>query len=147
MTDSDRQLFECYTRRRSVLVAMGFDSYAEYLRSDLWKTIRKTVLKRDRFRCRCCRGKATEAHHREYTEESLSGLDTSTIVSVCRACHVSSEFDGIKKVPVSIANNRMNQKARALRNADAGRSHTGYRKCRARCSRAYALAQGITRAP
>ena len=87
-----------YRERNRILNSMGFSSYAEYLKSDLWKSISKACKDRSP-QCECCRHmKATEAHHRKYTLESLTTCNHD-LVSLCEQCHESIEFkkNGEKK--------------------------------------------------
>ena len=73
--------------RKHVLENMGFQSYDEYLKSDLWKFIRGRVFRRDGELCRGCRQPATQGHHRRYGYRELMGFDITHIESLCAACH------------------------------------------------------------
>ncbi|MGB8028149.1 MAG: hypothetical protein WCF30_00665 [Terracidiphilus sp.] len=75
--------------------------YLEYLRSTLWKNIRKRILKRDGSACRRCGGKATEVHHRSYSEAVLAGNDDAQLASICEGCHNIVTFDdsGARRSP------------------------------------------------
>ena len=59
-------------------------NYYEYLKSDEWKKLRKSVLRRDNELC-ICGGKATEVHHKTYARVGNEPL--SDLVSLCRNCH------------------------------------------------------------
>jgi hypothetical protein len=61
--------------------------YAKYLASDLWKTIRARVLRRDFNICRRCGDLAEQVHHRNYLSRTLAGEDDSALVSLCVSCH------------------------------------------------------------
>lgn len=86
-----------YEERDSVLLAIGFASYAEYLNSRKWAQIRNRVLTK-RGKCACCGEPATEVHHKDYRQETMIGADISGLVPVCSACHDIAEFnsDGSK---------------------------------------------------
>ena len=90
-----------YRERNRILKAMGFPSYAAYLQSDLWKSIRRRVLESNP-KCSACGRPATQAHHRSYRKPDLDGRDLSRIYAVCASCHRTSEFragDGAKLNP------------------------------------------------
>jgi 5-methylcytosine-specific restriction endonuclease McrA len=65
----------------------GISSYEDYLRSDLWKSIRTKVLTRANFECACCSRRATQVHHRDYRPRVLSGQDLSPLIPLCAECH------------------------------------------------------------
>lgn len=69
-----------------------YASYEEYLASDLWQHIRKTVWKRDRGRCRACRAKGSDVHHLSYETEVMEGKRLDLLVLLCRPCHKRVEF-------------------------------------------------------
>jgi hypothetical protein len=76
-----------YDQRDEILREIGFASYAEYLASDLWKSIYGRVMTRTRRVCmRCGRG-ARHVHHTKYTRENLLGHDRRTLWPVCTRCH------------------------------------------------------------
>lgn len=81
---------------RFVLKSYGFQSYAEYLRSDLWLSVRTKVL--DGATCNCgCGKKPDQVHHKVYTEANLLGISHRGLVAVHRDCHHGIEFqDGVK---------------------------------------------------
>jgi hypothetical protein len=96
-------MFE-YCVRDAVLKRIGFNSYAEYLKSDLWKSIRRQVIKQspDCFRC----GKNAEhVHHRSYSFDVMIGRKNNELVSTCSICHRNAEYDELgKKKTLSEAN-------------------------------------------
>jgi hypothetical protein len=75
------------------LSSLGFSSYREYLKSDLWKTIRKRVVRRDGGKCRVCEAKAQCVHHVRYKKSTLIGNGDKWLVSLCHDCHHAVEFD------------------------------------------------------
>lgn len=85
-------------RRRVFLLALGFSSYARYLASDLWLTIRAKAMESAGGKCARCGGDATQVHHTEYSYEALRGDRPKTLVALCRVCHKFIEFhpDGRK---------------------------------------------------
>jgi len=96
-----QKAFKSYRARDRKLKKLGFPSYAEYLASDLWKSIRARVFKRDGHKCRACGKPAANAHHYTYSRPGLAGLKIGTIWSLCRSCHKFIEFnqDGTKAHP------------------------------------------------
>ena len=82
-----------YDRRNAILLEMGFASYAEYLESELWRKIRRTVLC-DGNACLVCGKPANQVHHTKYTLANLSGESLEGMVPICRDCHQTIEFNG-----------------------------------------------------
>jgi hypothetical protein len=80
-----------YRERNRILRSMGYASYAEYLKSELWQGIRARVLAQSR-QCYVCGGYANQAHHRSYREPDLDGRDLRRIFPICHACHETLEF-------------------------------------------------------
>lgn len=81
-----------YDKRNVILVQLGYDNYAQYLRSDKWKCIRMRTLSRDEATCVICGKKANTVHHLEYSEENLSGADLTGLYSLCAGCHRQVEI-------------------------------------------------------
>lgn len=96
-----------YLRRSVNLRKLGFETYSEYLQSDLWKSIRQWVLKRDRYICRRCKGRAWQVHHKKYVMKAMNGTNLGLLVSLCGDCHKFCEWDGNRKVMPSRANHRI----------------------------------------
>jgi hypothetical protein len=80
-----------YSIRDKILKDMGFHSYYSYLKSDLWKSIRKTVLDRDGYQCTCCGKQAECVHHVRYDSDTLSGRTIKWLKSLCNKCHKKIE--------------------------------------------------------
>ena len=98
----DRNL-EAYARRNRTLLELGFRSYQDYLRSDLWQAIRLRILGGWQRECRC--GKtAFEVHHTSYSRAVLLGEDQSGLLPVCRECHQRAEYSGCRKRPLAKVN-------------------------------------------
>lgn len=49
-----------------------------------WAATRRRVLKRDRYRCQGCGGRASEVHHAIPGRE-----DDASLVSLCHPCHAA----------------------------------------------------------
>lgn len=81
-------------KRNEILQEMGFDSYRDYLNSELWCQIRDHIFLIKGRKCCCCGKKATTIHHAKYTEESLDGSSHSDLFPVCGACHNKIHFKG-----------------------------------------------------
>jgi hypothetical protein len=70
------------------LKSIGFDSYAEYLKSPLWASIRSRVYASKGRMCLDCKTRrATQIHHRQYDLTTLKGDTLNYLVPVCRQCH------------------------------------------------------------
>lgn len=86
-----------YYERNTILEKMGFKTYHDYLKSDLWKSIRERVFSECGSDCFVCANRAFQAHHEYYTEANLRGRTLTHIRPICRECHDIIEFDcGIK---------------------------------------------------
>ena len=72
---------------------LGFASYDAYLKSSLWRRIRRRVLKRDESKCRRCKGTADLVHHLSYAIAALRGDADHLLVSLCDGCHNFIELD------------------------------------------------------
>ena len=90
---------DSYTRRTEVLLALGYRTYGDYLRSRLWKSIRKMVYNALGNSCQTCGQKASCIHHLDYSRDTLMGYRFDSLVPLCRACHERVEFkqDGSKR--------------------------------------------------
>jgi hypothetical protein len=78
---------------------LASEDYEKYLRSALWRRIKKRVLTRDGGWCLCCGGKGTVVHHRSYAPEVMRGEDDEQLATVCDGCHDIIHFcdDGSKR--------------------------------------------------
>lgn len=91
-----RILAEC--RERLQLRAEGKlpeveQDYQSYLRSSLWRRIKRRVLKRDQRVCGCCGGEGKVVHHRSYAPEVMEGKADDMLATVCAGCHAIMHFD------------------------------------------------------
>lgn len=99
-----------YEKRDLNLLAMGYRSYGEYLKSDLWKTTRAQVLGFFGDKCHFCGRDAEEVHHSNYNLETLKGQGLYALFSlypVCKECHTAGEYHGKDKVKPMTATKRM----------------------------------------
>ena len=89
-----------YERRNAALLELGFKDYKQYLRSKLWKSIRRTQLALEPL-CYGCGRKSNQIHHTVYKIEVLTGKSTEGLVSTCARCHRWCEFtrNGFKRSP------------------------------------------------
>lgn len=94
--------------RSEILQSLGFNSYSEYLASDLWKSIRARVLDKADHKCRRCEKPATQVHHRSYCLAAMVGQDLSLLVACCSGCHKMAEFHANgTKAQRSVANRKL----------------------------------------
>ncbi len=85
-----------YHYRSLNLLEIGFSSYDPgYMKSPLWKRIRRRVFKRDKGRCVLCGVKRPkmEPHHLSYSVAILLGKRLSEIQLLCPDCHQRIEGD------------------------------------------------------
>ena len=81
-----------YGYRDDNLRVLGFKSYSEYLRSALWKSIRKRVIDTGPPECaKCLKRKATQVHHRSYDPATLRGDSILSLTKLCGGCHRRAE--------------------------------------------------------
>lgn len=115
-----------YRTRANALKQIGFESYAAYLRSELWGRIRRLVFKRDGKLCRACGEEACQVHHRSYSARVLLGLDLGQLWSVCADCHGWAEIasDGNRR-GLKAANERLDRRAQALKRSHASLAEEG----------------------
>ena len=102
--------FSAYEDRNRELGLLGFDSYDEYLNSQLWDLIRRSVLYRDHCECRnlyCpnaprakrkAKPRRKQVHHLGYTRATLLGINPAALVTLCTTCHRKCEFCGKRKL-------------------------------------------------
>lgn len=95
-----------YVARNKLLKHLGFESYEAYLASDLWKSIRERVMKKDGFKCRICGDRAVLVHHNLYRRRELLGQSIKGMRSLCSRCHKDIEFSDGAKVSLPEASNR-----------------------------------------
>ncbi len=93
--------------RQNILYSLGFNTYENYLNSELWGTIRTRVFERDGHKCISCHSWATQVHHTNYSKDTMTGQDISGLISVCRNCHKMAEFNGKQKTSIYEANRRI----------------------------------------
>lgn len=90
---------QSYESRNLILRKMGFRSYAEYLKSDLWKRVRASMFKRKDRLCYICSDPAYTGHHNRYRESDLNGETIKHLHPICEKCHdrIELEPDGSKR--------------------------------------------------
>jgi hypothetical protein len=85
---------DCYQERNRLLREhLGFDTYAQYLGSPLWKEIKQRGFREHGRFCRVCSKYASVLHHLSYDLVKLKGTRLDRLVPVCDICHHAIEFD------------------------------------------------------
>ena len=117
---------ECYEERDRVLFCLGFKSYPEYLKSDLWERVKNLAFAEHGKDCFVCGRRATVLHHVSYSASVLVGEDLSKIIPLCHKCHgfIEVDKDGHK---------RSLEGANALLGFGSGRKHKPRRKRHKKC--------------
>ena len=101
-----------YATRNELLIAFGYRTYKQYLKSDEWKAMRARVFEQYQ-ECICCTTSAQVVHHVKYDSATLLGLHTLNLAPLCRACHERMEIDEAgDKAALSRANTLMFEMAR-----------------------------------
>lgn len=93
----------CYEARKVQLIKLGYKNYAEYLESELWQSIKKSLLRRHKL-CVICGNSSVVLHHLSYDADTLLGVTSHCLVSLCNPCHAKIEFDNGKKRTIKQAN-------------------------------------------
>ena len=103
-TASDTQLRDlavtnAYARRNSILSRIGYQNYQHYLKSPLWRSIKRRVYEKQGPDCLACGRFASQVHHRFYSEKNLSGQTLAGLIPICSTCHKQAERrpDGSKR--------------------------------------------------
>ena len=93
----------------------GFSCYADYLKSDMWKRIRSSVIRRDKGKCQCCMKPAQCVHHIDYKLKTMIGTNTTSLISLCHECHHAIEFEcGMKLGDDCVSLKRQNLDSRMI---------------------------------
>lgn len=102
-----------YQSRNQIVHQLGFRSYAAYLKSKLWKSIRRKVFARKGRKCAACRiERATQVHHERYDFATLSGKTIDYLHPVCWDCHRDIEMNHGQKRSFGDSQSRFHQKRR-----------------------------------
>jgi hypothetical protein len=84
-----------YTVRNEILTNLGLGSYKEYLKTQLWSSIRERVLKKYNYKCRVCGEATNTVHHIAYNEDIMLGISIDDLIVLCKTHHMLVEFDVI----------------------------------------------------
>ena len=90
--------------RSAILHRLGYSSYAKYLKSPLWKSIKQRVYAKYGASCQLCgMSIGVTLHHQSYTEANLSGRSLKDLHPICHRCHdeIHIDPDTRKKLPLS----------------------------------------------
>lgn len=97
-----------YAKRNMNLKLVGFESYALYLQSPLWKSIRQRVFAVKGRLCWLCQASpATQVHHLKYSVPVLQGRKLKWLAPVCGGCHEFIEDCGGLPKRISAVNRRL----------------------------------------
>mgnify|MGYP005817654803 FL=1 len=83
-----------YKQRDIQLEHMGFKSYKEYLKSNLWEAIRSKKMCEQK-KCLLCNHNIEDnliIHHYDYSRDTLEGKTLNALIVLCKRCHSSIEF-------------------------------------------------------
>lgn len=98
-----------YASRNFYLRMLGFCSYAAYLKSDLWKKVRKRVFECKGRDCYLCGKYATQVHHNRYHKNDLTGKRLKFLNPICGECHDGIEFLAGKKASLEQAKRKFDR--------------------------------------
>lgn len=104
-----------YAARSILLKEIGFDSYKEYLQSDLWKDIRFRVFMTKGTDCHLCKEPASQVHHVRYTKATLIGKKLKHLLPICGGCHYKIEFTRSEKLTVKQSGKKLNWISRQMK--------------------------------
>lgn len=108
-----------YAARNAILKSIGFDSYADYLNSDLWISLRERVYREKGRVCFLCGRSATQVHHVGYGRKTLLGKKTGALKPVCGGCHHAIEFKGGEKLSIKNAQKQLRRVRRSMKEVKA----------------------------
>jgi uncharacterized protein YlaI len=101
---------DSYAKRNRVLKSLGFASYSDYLRSDLWDNIRFQVFVTKGTKCSLCDADANQVHHNRYAKQDMLGNTLEYLHPMCGECHKRIEFSKKrKKLKLKDARNKFKQ--------------------------------------
>ena len=83
-----------YGQRDIQLEYIGFKSYKEYLKSDMWEAIRSKKICEQK-KCLLCNHSVKDnlvIHHYDYDRDTLEGKSLDALIVLCKKCHASIEF-------------------------------------------------------
>lgn len=106
-----------FQRRNTYLKRLGFNTYQEYLKSPLWKSISSRV-RATRKKCLICGShERLEVHHKRYTRDNLRGKSLRWLCLLCHSCHqrVSNLEKSRNLTPERATNSTLGKKRRPRR--------------------------------
>jgi hypothetical protein len=85
--------------KEGIYTLLHYD-YEKYLRTVLWKEIKKWIMERDNYKCVICKSEKSrfsssgqlEVHHRSYELDVLEGKNSEMLILLCSRCHKLIEF-------------------------------------------------------
>ena len=87
----EKQAF-VYEVRNELLLAFGYRTYKQYLKSHEWASIRSQVFAEYEY-CICCDSRAQVVHHVRYDSATLLGVHRLNLAPLCHRCHEAMEID------------------------------------------------------
>lgn len=69
------------------ILALRGMSYARYLRTNHWHSVRTRAMRKTSWQCVACNSNASEAHHVEYKRKGFERIED--VVATCRSCHMA----------------------------------------------------------
>lgn len=103
---ADHAGFSNYAIRDMLIKSLGFSGYRDYMKSELWASIRSKKIKSNP-KCQVCDSAASCVHHARYTRKNLDGRSDDLLVSLCHSCHHRVEFNDDEKEGVYDAFTRL----------------------------------------
>lgn len=63
-------------------------SYSEFLQSDYWLSVKKSILERDQHNCQKCGNKTNlHVHHLTYVNHGSEHENLNDLITICESCH------------------------------------------------------------
>jgi hypothetical protein len=109
----DKQKIVSKIKFKTILKEKGFESYLEFLNSDLWKQLKSKMLNANiPYSCVCCGSKnLLQLHHRRYKKNDLLKLKITNLCWVCRSCHQEiHKLSELEHIHISHATRRIYKK-------------------------------------
>lgn len=93
-------------KRDRAIKRIGLPSYSDYLKSELWRSIKERVYRKKGRLCVLCGKKASCVHHNLYGYKTLCGLNLKPLHPLCLDCHQGLHYTGKQYVPLKVARAR-----------------------------------------
>jgi len=83
-----KPITDSFNIRKRMLKKLGLGSYKDYLKSDLWKNLKKEVYAQKKVCDGCGSAEHLQVHHQSYTFMGTKGMGKNrSLKLLCNECH------------------------------------------------------------